>query len=261
MDQDLKPQDMPPPNHPLMQSGAEIRTLSDLIDARENQAQGTPELDGEDQEDLDNLDVSEALTFPHKKRRREPTLDDITDFDGDARTSSPADDEDDASYMTRADVVDSMNETDPDPNTGMGGDDEFIGDSGGTGRATDITGTVTGAIRGLGTHLPQDLGGDGFQIIEPEELDPRAAANVGAAINPANDETEAGDALNPNLMADDEEDDITAFSLSDDTAADPMNADERLLGDDLATDGGQIPIAKPDVDSRDEALDATRQLK
>ena len=233
MEQDIKPQDMPSPNHPLMQNDAEVRTLSDLIDVRENQAKGSPELDGEDDDDLD---VSEALTFPHKKRRRGATPVETTDFDGDARTASPADDEDDSSYMTRADVEDSMNETDPDPNTGMG-EEEFIGDAG-AGRAPDMTGTVTGAIRGLGTHLPQDLGADGFQVIEPEELDPRAAANVGAAINPANDETEPGDALNPSLSG---------------VAAD----DEDTLG----SDGGQIPTTKPDVDNRDEALDATRRLK
>jgi hypothetical protein len=45
-----------------------------------------------------------------------------------------------------------------------GEDDEGIGE-------TDITGTVTGIARGFGSHLPLDLGADGFQIEEiPDRL-------------------------------------------------------------------------------------------
>jgi hypothetical protein len=235
-DIDLLPRDMPAADHPLMQNDAAVRTLGDLIDVRENQTQGTPELDAVDEEDLADLDVSEALTFPHTKRRRggSASPDDATDFDADARTASPPDDEEDAEYLTREDFVDSMNRTDPDPNTGAD-DDDFIGDAG-LDRAPDMTGTVTGVIRGLGTHLPQDLGPDGFQIEDPEAAgDPRLVG-----------------------IADDED------SFTDDN--DQMDADETAAGDaasgdDLASDGGHIPTAKPDIDMRDDALDATRQLK
>lgn len=210
MEQDLKPQDMPSPSHPLLENDAEVRSLGELIDVRENQSQGTPELDAEDDEDLD---VSAALTFPHTKRQRDTTPDDITDFDGDARTSSPADDADDMSYMGRADVEQSMLETDPDPNTGSD-EDDLVGDAG-LGRAPDLTGTVTGIAPGMGTHLPQDLGAGGFQIEEPD-------ANLDARVD---------------------------------------GSDEPPLEDDLASDGGRIPTAKPNINTRDEALDATRQLQ
>lgn len=230
-DIDLLPRDMPGPDHPLMENNAHVRTLSDLIDVRENQTQGTPELDAVDEEELDDLDVSEALTFPHTKRRRgsDAAQGDTTDFDADARTASAPDDAEDAEYLTREDFVDSMNRTDPDPNTGAD-DDDFIGDAG-VDRAPDMTGTVTGVIRGLGTHLPQDLGPDGFQIEEPEA---------------------AGD---PRLVGIAEDED----SFTDDN--DQMDTDETASGDELAADGGHIPTAKPDIDMRDDALDATRQLK
>ena len=212
----------------------EVRSLADLIEVRQNPTEDDMEV-GEIQGDDEDLDIEDALTFPHKKRApREVTPDDITDFDGDARTSSPADDEDDASYMTRADVEASMLETDPDPNTGIH-DEDLLG-GGNLGRAPDITGTVTGAAPGLGTHLPIDLGAGGFQIEEPEALgDPR--------VTDADDDTDAG--LDPSLKGDN----------------DFMDEDESLLEDDLASDGGQIPVAKPNINTRDEALDATRQIQ
>ncbi len=217
----------------------EVRSLGDLIDARENPSQddvAVAQIQGDDED----LDVSAALTFPQKKRRGGDDDQgdvDATDFDADARTSSAPDDEDDASYMTRADFVDSMNQTDPDPNTGAD-EDDFIGDAD-LGRAPDLTGTVTGIDRGMATHLPQDIGRGGFQIVEPEAAgDPRAL--------------DAGDEV-------DDEDDMADPSMGDDS--DVMGQDETLLEDDLRSDGGRIPTRPPDVDSRDEALDATRQLQ
>jgi hypothetical protein len=206
----------------------DVRTLGDLIEARNNPTEDdaeVAEIQGEDED----LDIEDALTFPSKKRvhQRDISRSVASDFDADARTSSAPDDEDDASYMTRADVAASMLETDPDPNVGAD-EGDFLGDAG-LDRAPDITGTVRGIDRGMATHLPQDIGRDGFQIEEPEAIgDPRALAAAG-------DET--------------------------DDASDASDADERLLEDDLASDGGRIPVARPDVDSRDEALDATRRLE
>ena len=212
----------------------EVRNLADLIEVRQNPTEDDMQV-AEIQGDDEDLDIEDALTFPHKKRgAREVTPDDITDFDGDARTSSPPDDEDDASYMTRADVEASMLETDPDPNAGSH-DEDLLG-SGNLGRAPDMTGTVTGAAPGLGTHLPIDLGAGGFQIEEPEALDdPR--------VTDASEDTDGG--LDPSLKGDN----------------DFMDEDESLLEDDLASDGGQIPTDKPNVNTRDEALDATRRIQ
>jgi hypothetical protein len=144
-----------------------------------------------------------------------------------------------------------MNETDPDPNAGMDGEDFIEGTS--LGRSPDMTGTVTGAIPGLGTHLPQDLGRDGFQIIEPEDLhDPRLSGGSGN-----------GDLDDPNRTGDLTEADGGALpdpnQINDET--DPMNQDEALLEDDLAHDGGRIPTDNPAPVTRDEALDATRRLQ
>lgn len=168
----LRESDMPSAHHPLMQNDDDIKNLSDLIDARDDRTRN--DIDTGRLVNENDLDIEEALTFPHKKP--EPTSADLTppltDFDADARTDSPADDADDASYMTRADFEDSMLATDPDPSAGDNPADT-LGD--GEERAPDQTGTVTGIARGMATHLPQDLGAGGFQIEDPEMSgDPRA---------------------------------------------------------------------------------------
>lgn len=206
----LRQTDMPSAHHPLMENDDEIRNLSDLIDARDDRTRN--DIDAGRLVNDSDLDIEEALTFPHKKR--EPSSADLTptlsDFDADARTASPADDPDDASYMTRDDFEASMLETDPDPNAGAN-EDETLGQ--GEGRAADITGTVTGIARGMATHLPQDLGAGGFQIEEPE--------------------------------------------ISGDTRA--RNSEPNDENSD--SDGGIIPTPPANPASRDDALDATRQLK
>ena len=124
-----------------------------------------------------NLDVEEALTLPHKRHKANSAerTELLSDFDADARTHTPPDDEDDASYMTRADFEDSMEDVDPDPNRMVGDGDYVAGEGLDIDRTVDITGTVTGLDRGMATHLPLDLGADGFQIVEPEDVgDPRA---------------------------------------------------------------------------------------
>ncbi len=82
----------------------EVRNLADLIEVRQNPTEDDMEV-GEIQGDDEDLDIEDALTFPHKKRApREVTPDDITDYDGDARTSSPSYDDDAASNITRDDL-------------------------------------------------------------------------------------------------------------------------------------------------------------
>jgi hypothetical protein len=223
----LRATDMPNSHHPLAEDNDEVDTLSDLIDARENVSQDNVrvrELTGGGQ----NIDVDEALTFPHKHRR---TVDElvptVNGFSGDARSRSAPDDADDTSYMTRDDFADSMDETDPDPNTGMNPGREFIAGSYEPDRAPDITGTVEGVVRGTATHMPLDLGADGFQIEEADE------------------------GSDPRLRDDDERDTLEASSARTDQTA----------GQENLTDGDIIPTRRPDIDTRDEALDATRRIK
>jgi len=222
----LLPRDMPSKNHPLLQNNAEVRDLADLIDARSDHAGDTVK----DLENYDpNLDVDDALTFPHtdaskvRARAADTLLNDtssVADFDADARTRSAPDDADDDSYMTRADFEDEMLETDPDPNAGADKSQDFITGAG-LDRAPDLSGTVTGIARGMSTHLPQDLGADGFQIEEPEAL---------------------GDAR------------VTQADIDRVEAEDAERADPDAPGDIIPTTGGEPA-------SRDEALDATRQIR
>jgi len=248
----MLPRDLPPKNHPLLQNNDEVNTLADLIDVRENRTQDTEELPGALNDD--DLDVSAALTFPHKpKAAREAAPADLSDFDADARTSGPAVGDEETAYLTRADFEEEMLDADPDPNAGGDEADYIAGTD--LGRSPDLSGTVTGAVRGLGTHLPQDLGADGFQIIEPEEL---AGELTDERLSAPTDHTFANARLGGDTgnVSTDAPDDGGAEDMTD-----PLNQDERLLGDDLATDGGRIPIAPTHPATRDEALDATRQLR
>jgi len=224
----LLERDMPSDHHPLLQNDDDIRDLSDLIEARDDRTRDDIDLRQIDADD--NIDVSRELTFPKTPRpsnsaSRTPDAGD--DFNADARTHGPAVDEEEMEYRTQADFADSMNLTDPDPNTGMD-EDEYLGEMD-MDRSVDITGTATGISRGMATHLPQDIGRDGFQIEEPEASgDPRALMNDGE---------DAGD------MAD-------------------RIHNAAGLDDEFDPDAGVIPAARrPDVDTRDETLDATRQQK
>jgi len=218
----LERKDFPSPHHPLLENDNEVRELSDLIDARRNRA----EVDGavlENEMNRDaSLDVEEALTLPHKRHKANSAerTELLSDFDADARTHTPPDDEDDASYMTRADFEDSMEDVDPDPNRMVGDGDYVAGEGLDIDRAVDITGTVTGLDRGMATHLPLDLGADGFQIVEPEEVG-----------------------------------DTRAQALPE------YGPDDEALEEEYDPDGGTIPTSPPQIRDRDEALDATRQLR
>ncbi|MBC8104689.1 MAG: hypothetical protein H7Z41_19110 [Cytophagales bacterium] len=211
----LLPTDMPSSHHPLLENDDEVTALSDIVDVRENISQDSVRVGELTRGGNRQIDVEEALTFPHKHQptmeERVPTLHGLG---SDARDQSAPTDADDASYMTRQDFEDSMGETDPDPNAGMD-DQESFGGLSDSHRGTDLSGTVTGLDRGTATHLPQDIGAQGFQIEEPE-----------AAHDPG---LEARDSSSP--------------------------LDE---GDN---DGDVLPTRPVNPGSREESLDATRQLR
>ena len=237
----LKARDMPSAHHPIMENDEDIRTLSDLIDARDDRTHN--DIDDQKLVNDNTLDLEEALTFPHKKHEqtsaeRTPAL---TDFDGDAMTKSPADNEEDIEYMGRPDFMGSMNDPDPDPNAGSNPGDT-TGE--GEGRAADITGTVTGIARGMATHLPQDIGADGFQIEGPEMSgDPRASG--------------AGDVSDAST----DPDDPGASDLDADVLGKTPGYGNDAGNDDAGDDGGRIPTPPANPATSDDALDATRRLK
>ena len=225
----LRPTDMPSSHHPLLENDDEVQNLGDLVDVRENLSQDDVKVGELTRGGNRQIDIEEALTFPHKhKATVDELVPDVSGFSGNARSKSAPDDADDVSYMTRDDFADSMGETDPDPNTGTDPDREFVAGSGETDRAPDITGTVEGVVRGTGTHMPLDLGADGFQI---ENAEPGSDARL--------------------LDNDDEGSTLSA----DNQGTDPTPGQENL------TDGDVIPTSRPDIDSSDDALDATRRLK
>jgi hypothetical protein len=225
----LRATDMPSSHHPLLENDDAIDNLSDLIDARENLSQDDVKVGELTHGGNRQIDVEEALTFPHKHRQTiDELVPDVNGFSGDARSQSAPDDADDASYMTREDFADSMGETDPDPNTGMDPDREFVAGSNETNRAPDLTGTVEGVIRGTSSHVPLDLGADGFQIEEAE---------TGSDTRLLDEENETNE--------------ITAKYPDGDPTP----------GQDNLTQGDVIPSTTPNINNSDEALDATRRLK
>jgi hypothetical protein len=210
----------------------------------------TREIQGDD----DDLDIEEALTFPRKKRapRTQDVLpDEITDFDGDARTGGQNVDEAEGEYATYQNFVASMNETDPDPNAGMDGEDFIEGtslgplprhdrDGDGRGPRPGHASAAGSGPRRLPDHrtrrpaCPRLLGGSDDDTLD----DPNRTGDL--------TEAEGGALPDPN-------------QINDET--DPMNQDEALLEDDLGHDAGRIPTDNPAPVTRDEALDATRRLQ
>ncbi len=95
-----------------------------------------------------------------------------------------------------SDFEDEMNEADPAEREGMDPDDLYSADNERDIYQTDQTGTVEGIARGFGTHLPQDLGRDGFQV---EEIPRRAlkfrdlpARAEGEELDDYDDDTDGG---------------------------------------------------------------------
>lgn len=198
----LLERDMPPANHPLFENNADVQNLGDLVDAR-------TEGNATDAHASDNKNESDT---------GKTAFDSLGDED---------------SYMTRADFADSMLSDDPDEEAGDDAEEFLTG--AGLDRSPDITGTVGGLMRGSSTHLPQDVGAGGFQIIEPED---------------------AGD-----LRADatDDTDYNATQTMEEIAASDPLAGE--LADDESEADGHRTPIAATGkVMSSEDTLDGTRRL-
>ena len=136
-----------------------------------------------------------------------------------------------------------MNETDPAGDESMDPDDEYsAADQNGLPNA-DLTGTVSGIARGFGTHLPQDLGREGFQI---ESL-PAAALKMQGRPLADGEELDDYDDDAPDASANSLEPFTHMVSTAPDTDPEPMD--------------GRIPVRTPRPTTTDEELDATRRLK
>ena len=148
-----------------------------------------------------------------------------------------------------ADFEEEMNATDPPEREGMDPDDLYSADNQNEIFATDQTGTVEGIARGFGTHLPQDLGRDGFQV---EEI-PRRALQYqdqpvradGEELDDYDDDSDSGkyDA-GPALTQ--------ASQPGANRVADPTRSEPTP---------DRIPTHDTRPASTDEELDATRRLK
>jgi len=113
---------------------------------------------------------------------------------------------------------------------------------------TDQTGTVEGIARGFGTHLPQDLGRDGFHV---EEL-PDAALKYQSRVVHAGEELDDyddDDDTNGNYDPGDK------LALLSQPGMNSVDADE----DEPMPD--RIGVRKPRPRTFDDRLDATREIK
>ncbi|MBV9852254.1 MAG: hypothetical protein JO250_21515 [Armatimonadetes bacterium] len=142
-----------------------------------------------------------------------------------------------------------MNATDPPEREGMDPDDLYSADNEDEVFATDQTGTVEGIARGFGTHLPQDIGKDGFQV---EEIPRRALKYRDQPVRADGEEL------------DDYDDDTDAGRYD----ADPALTQASQPGANRVADPAR-PEPTPDrirtrddrPASTDEELDATRRMK
>ena len=150
-----------------------------------------------------------------------------------------------------SDFEDEMNETDPAPREGMDPDDVYSARDEDTISSTDQTGTVQGIARGFGTHLPQDIGREGFQV---EEIPDKALQH---ASRPLAEGEELDDY--------DDDDDGTAKFDQDAELSRASQPGLNHVGADADNDGeptpDRIPLRQPRPSQTDDELDATRQIK
>ncbi len=138
-----------------------------------------------------------------------------------------------------------MLETDPSENVGMDADDLYSADDETEGMpAADMTGTVPGIARGFGTHLPQDLGADGYQVEEMPNV------VMTAKTLPTSD----GELSDYDDDAEDQAPELARASQPFANAVTNENADES------DEDGERIPVKERRPHSADDALDATRTM-
>jgi hypothetical protein len=147
------------------------------------------------------------------------------------------------------DFVAEMLETDPAENAGMDANDLYSAEDEEEVWATDQTGTVEGIARGFGTHLPQDLGKDGFQI---EEIPDRALKYQGRIVHEGEE------------LDDYDDDDITNGKFDPGIAlarASEPGFNRVEPTEDREPTPDRIPVREHPASKTDEQLDATRKIK
>ena len=141
-----------------------------------------------------------------------------------------------------ADFEAEMLMTDPAANEDRNPADLYSPDNGTGDLSVNQAGTVTGIARGFGTHMPQDIGADGFQVetlpnsalysLRPPQADGEELDDYD------DDKAEAGSGSNSQPFA---------HMVPDAEGAEPPP--------------GRIPIKARRPATTDEELDATRQMK
>ena len=149
-----------------------------------------------------------------------------------------------------ADFEAEMLEADPAPNTGMDEADLYSAEDEDSVFSTDQSGTVEGIARGFGTHLPQDIGRDGFQV----ETIPDQALNLkarpladGEELDDYDDDTDTGEFDAKGKLAADSEPFAHAVSADPDADGEPTP--------------NRIPVRNRTASATDDELDATRGMK
>lgn len=144
-----------------------------------------------------------------------------------------------------------MLETDPSENAGMDADDLYSAADEQEGMpAADLTGTVAGIARGFGTHLPQDLGADGYQVEELPDiaLAQRPPLTADGELSDYDDNEDNG--------PDDPDPALARASQPGVNAVAPAPNDS-----DADTDGHRLPVKDRPARSADDQLDATRKIR
>lgn len=143
-----------------------------------------------------------------------------------------------------------MLETDPAPSDGIDEADLYSAADEDGAFSTDQSGTVPGIARGFGTHLPQDLGRDGFQV----ESIPESALKMrgrpladGEELDDYDDDTDTGKFDAKGKLASDSEPFSHMVSSDPDEDGEPTP--------------GRIPIRDHAPMTADDELDATGKMK
>ncbi|MCW3061439.1 MAG: hypothetical protein JWQ02_3260 [Capsulimonas sp.] len=167
---------------------------------------------------------------------------------GDAVFLTPAEKSVGGADGGESDFESEMLSADPDEDAGNDPSDRYSSAVDESAWGTDQTGTVEGIARGFGTHLPQDLGRDGFQV---EEIPDQALQYQGRAV-----------ADGEELDDYDDEDETNGKFDSEEALAHASEPGVNVVHD-VPSEAfpERIPVAQRHPDSTDDALDATRQIK
>jgi hypothetical protein len=114
--------------------------------------------------------------------------------------------------------------------------------------ATDQSGTVEGIARGFGTHLPQDLGREGFQV---EEIPAAALAYQNRVLN-------AGEELDDYDNVDESD---GKFDSDPSLSYKSQPGRNRVSSEETEAMPGRMHIHRPRPRDADDLLDATREIQ